>query len=273
MQRLLLLFLIIIFLLAGCAVSSDEEDEDTYLPTDDDDDEEDDDMIFDDDDDNDDNDSGDDDDDGIQRCPGRDDMILVPAGEFWFRYEGQRWETEGYEDELIFVDDFCIDEFEYPNIAGVEPTPVSWNEAEALCAAEGKRLCTGPEWQKACAGPDGFEYPWGGEWDDQMCNTHTDEGQPRDLAPSGEWPDCVSIYGVYDLCGNLSEWTSEVWQEGWPDMSLRGGGFNYNTDNTQQQDQNGFWSFSAYSQRCTSMHHHPPDVSPGDDGTRCCADL
>jgi formylglycine-generating enzyme required for sulfatase activity len=200
-------------------------------------------------------------------------MILIPAGSFVFRYDGERFEAEGLHDHAVDQAAFCIDEFEYPNQVGVLPTPVSWNDAQTLCAAEGKRLCTGEEWQKACAGPDGRQFTWGDAWDDQVCNTHTDQAQARQLAPSGAWPACRSYYGVYDMGGNVSEWTADVWQAGWPDMTVRGGGYNRNELNSQELKPDGFWQFTNYSQRCSSIHHHHPDVLMTDDGVRCCADL
>jgi len=209
----------------------------------------------------------------FERCPDRPEMMLVPAGWFVFRYDGPRFEAEGLADHDVDLAAYCIDEFEYPNQAGVEPTPLSWDQAEATCAAQGKRLCTGEEWQKACAGPEGGLFTWGDEWNDQVCNTHTDDFQARELAPSGSWPNCRSYYGVYDMGGNVSEWTAEIWQEGWSDMTVRGGGYNLNQFNMQELQPDGFWQFTGYSQRCSSIHHHEPDVLMLDDGARCCADL
>ena len=223
---------------------------------------------------------GPDDDDGsvldddvvISRCPEHEDMILIPAGLFAFRYQGQRFKAENLTDWLVELPAYCIDEFEYPNQAGVMPTPVTWDEAESLCAAAGKRLCSGEEWQKACAGPYGWRFPWGEMWSDSVCNTHTDKPRARETAASGAWPDCVSYYGVYDMTGNMSEWTNEVWQDGWPDKTIRGGSSNINEINSQSLQPDGFWQFETYSQRCSSIHHHESDVLMTDDGTRCCAD-
>ncbi|MDP8221996.1 MAG: SUMF1/EgtB/PvdO family nonheme iron enzyme [Candidatus Lernaella stagnicola] len=219
--------------------------------------------------------SDDDDDDTdspFPRCPGRPEMILIPASDFIFRYDGDRYDEAGLSSERIDLDDYCIDEFEYPNIAGEYPLPVSWNESAQLCAAIGKRLCSGPEWQKACTGPDNTVYPWGDKFDDQICNTHTDEWAAREVARAGAWPACISGYGVYDIAGNLSEWTEDIWQEGWQDRTVRGGGYNVNPANRQEKQPDGFWEFTAYSQACSSIHHHGPDSVLTDDGTRCCAD-
>ena len=48
---------------------------------------------------------------------------------------------------------FCIDRYEHPNVPGGQPTAcLIYADAERLCAAEGKRLCTPQEWETACVG-------------------------------------------------------------------------------------------------------------------------
>lgn len=207
-----------------------------------------------------------------EECPFA-DMLYIPAGEFLFRYEGDRFAAEGLEDELVYLEAFCIDRYEYPNRYQQYPASLNWYQAEEACAVDGKRLCTWQEWQKACTGPDSNIYPWGDDFEDNLCNTHTADLVARELAPSGDWPYCSSDYGVMDIAGNVSEWVADLWQEGWSDRSIAGGGYNINPNNSQELQEDGFWRFTSYSQRCSSVHHHPPEVGPEDDGARCCTDL
>src|SRR5262249_28421392 len=66
---------------------------------------------------------------------------------------------------------YCMDVFEYPNLEGVVPAVmVDWNDARRACAVEGKRLCTVPEWEFACEGPQMWPYPYGIERDATACN-------------------------------------------------------------------------------------------------------
>jgi len=105
---------------------------------------------------------------------------------------------------------FCIDVFEYPNVLGAMPVyDVTWVEAEALCFKEGKRLCTPTEWRAACSGPHGLRYPYGATYQPATCNTESEwmmNGSKAVL--SGAFPGCVNGSGVFDMSGNVSEWTA-----------------------------------------------------------------
>lgn len=137
----------------------------------------------------------------------------------------------------------CMDRYEYPNQPGVSPTVmVSWYEARRLCRAQGKRLCTETEWTFACEGEEGVPYPYGYDRDPDACVVDRSWKQfspnamsPRDGAqakaeldrlwqgmPSGSRAACKSPTGVYDMTGNVDEWT--VNETGQPfDSALKGG--------------------------------------------------
>ncbi len=105
---------------------------------------------------------------------------------------------------------FCIDRFEFPNVRGTFPQVVSGLEqASALCAEQGKRLCTRREWERACAGAEGRRYPYGNEFSPTRCPVRTQGRPPVPLQSSGSWPECKTPEGIYDLSGNLAEWVAE----------------------------------------------------------------
>jgi formylglycine-generating enzyme required for sulfatase activity len=122
---------------------------------------------------------------------------------------------------------FCIDEHEYPNLAGVKPAVmVDWHDAREACEIEGKRLCLASEWTLACEGSEQRPYPYGWERDREACNIDRPRPEPEpdfeafrrpraisaevarlDLrVASGERRGCVSEYGVRDMTGNVDEW-------------------------------------------------------------------
>lgn len=123
---------------------------------------------------------------------------------------------------------FCIDRFEYPNQKGAFPyVMVTYLESRDLCQAQGKRLCTEEEWTFACEGEEARPYPTGYTRDAAQCVIDESwdspkEGAllPRDTerageeiarifhgAPSGSARSCKSPFGVYDMTGNVDEWT------------------------------------------------------------------
>jgi len=96
----------------------------------------------------------------------------------------------------------CIDRYEYPNQAGAQPrSNVPYADASALCASQGKRLCTAQEWTYACGGLEGYTYPYGWQFDEDKCNA----GGSR-TETSGLRSKCISKFGVYDMSGNVFEW-------------------------------------------------------------------
>jgi formylglycine-generating enzyme required for sulfatase activity len=124
---------------------------------------------------------------------------------------------------------FCMDRFEYPNRKGEYPIILmSHPEASGLCAAQGKRLCTEIEWTFACEGDEALPYPYGYTRDDDACVVDRtwrqffgafQRGNPEREAileldylwqglPSGSKPKCKSPFGVYDMTGNIDEWTT-----------------------------------------------------------------
>ena len=90
------------------------------------------------------------------------------------------------------------------------PEPVIWHNAMAFCAWLGGRLPTAAEWEKAARGTDGRLYPWGNEWDLSHGNFSRYQEIPRSrswLTDVDSFPGGVSPYGVWEMMGNVREWT------------------------------------------------------------------
>jgi formylglycine-generating enzyme required for sulfatase activity len=110
---------------------------------------------------------------------------------------------------------------------------IDWRQANAYCAAQGKRLPTEQEWEFAARGKQGRLYPWGedppgadrlnacGAECSRMLTERLEQiGKSpwpamypeEDLAPAtapvGSLPSGATAAGLHDLAGNVWEWTA-----------------------------------------------------------------
>jgi len=110
-------------------------------------------------------------------------------------------------EDMIYVPEgnFCIDIYEYPNKKGATPKAnVSLDGARKLCQRVQKRLPTPEEWEMACMGQQKFIYGYGPNFDKTVCNS-----KRKNITVSGELIKCKNNYELYDMVGNLWEWTDD----------------------------------------------------------------
>lgn len=174
-------------------------------------------------------------------------MLLVPAG--YFIMGNENGDHDEMPMEEIYLRSFYIDKYEVTNekyslcveqnfcspqmfgyigkdyVSTYSDDPVysnypvifiNWNMAKTYCEWREARLPTEAEWEKAARGVDGRTYPWGEGIDCQhatydRCSYFSIWGMAYPT-PVGSHEIGVSPYGVFDMTGNVWEWTSSLYQ-------------------------------------------------------------
>jgi formylglycine-generating enzyme required for sulfatase activity len=107
---------------------------------------------------------------------------------------------------------------------------VTWFGAQAYCDFYGWRLPSEVEWEKAARGTDGRPFPWGNEIERNQTNFYSSHDLFEkifaglgDTTPVGfydgsvydgyQTEEAASPYGLYDMAGNVWQWTGDVYED------------------------------------------------------------
>jgi iron(II)-dependent oxidoreductase len=155
------------------------------------------------------------------------------------------WPEEALPALFEFVDQtgnagprYWIDGHHDPALATHPVVGISWYEASAYARWVGKRLLTDAEWTKAAAWPVETtpgrimqrRYPWGDSFESRRANLwNSSSGGTVSVE---QYQHGSTLGGVYQLIGNVWEWTSDEFTEGCDInghesfRTLHGGAFN-----------------------------------------------
>lgn len=189
--------------------------------------------------------------------PTPEDMVYIPAGNFImgsredvkndksFEFGfAKPWVADASPPREVYLEGYYIDKYEVSNadyekfvtatghkvpdhwkknkppenIDNHPVTNISWYDAIEYCKWKGKRLPTEAEWEKAARGADGRLYPWGNEFDFNRTNVSQSQSFETDTKEVKAYENGKSPYGVYNMTGNVWEWTLD-WYKPYPGSS------------------------------------------------------
>jgi len=182
---------------------------------------------------------------------------------------------------------------------GLEDHPVvhvAWGDAAAYAKWAGKDLPTEAEWEFAARGGlEGKEYAWGDElapggamlanyWQGLFPFANTLEDGWERTSPVRTYP--ANGHGLFDMIGNVWEWTRDWWQDNRPKAAgccavanPRGGTLRQSLDPTQPEIRIGRKVMKGGSHLCAAnycqryrpaaRHAETVDTSTGHIGFRC----
>jgi formylglycine-generating enzyme required for sulfatase activity len=219
-------------------------------------------------------------------------MVYVPGGTFAMGSSGADGDELERPQHAAKVAPFYIDMFEVTcreyqeSLAGgrssglslerlcprgteVPMTGLDWFEARAACVRRGKRLPTEEEWEFAARGATGQRYPWGDQWGPGLANAGGVSAGIAPVSPRGPSP-----FGVYDMVGNVWEWTESdlVGYEGaaLPSYVTRGGVAEQVVRG--KVIRGGSWQDEPQDVTATIRRGYPPrgqDIDYSNTGFRC----
>jgi gliding motility-associated lipoprotein GldK len=233
----------------------------------------------------------------------------MPRGSFIIRDS-----TPIYPDTLVWIRDFSYSYnepyakkyFSHPAYGNYPVVGVTWKQANAFCAwrsqylnsfleSKGRaqesdfRLPTEAQWEYAArGGRSQVPYPWGGPYlrNKKGCllanfkpgrGNYPEDGGLYTVRADAYWP---NDFGLYNMAGNVAEWTSSLYYEG---------AYNFQHDmnpdiryNAQESDpprmkrkvvRGGSWKDIGYFLQNSTRAYEYQDTAKSYIGFRCVIDL
>ena len=214
-------------------------------------------------------------------------MAYIPTGEFTMGSEVR--EKNEMPIHTVYLDGYWMDQTPVTNAmyllcmnAGQCETPtngyytysafadypvvfVSWDKANAYCEWTDSHLPTEAEWEKAARGTDQRSFPWGEGFDCSKANYDSCVGSTTivNRYESGKSP-----YGLYDMAGNVWEWTADWYDENYYANTPLSNPLGAATGDFRVL-RGGAWGFVNFDMRTSYRYKKLPETSTNNIGFRC----
>jgi formylglycine-generating enzyme required for sulfatase activity len=225
-------------------------------------------------------------------------MRLVPASEFIMGSDKGEIDEKPF--HYVYLEAYYIDKYEMTNEfysacvdAGICEQPkktnsdtrdsyygnsmysdypviyVDWNMAKTYCEWREAQLPTEAQWEKASRGTDGRTYPWGEDIDKTYANY--DNNADGDTTAVGSYEKGKSIYGVYDMAGNVWEWVTDWYSENYYQNSPPKNPSGPDTGKERVM-RGGAWDYFDEHARASDRQYDAPSSNNNSFGFRCARD-
>ncbi|MCI5072604.1 protein kinase [bacterium] len=192
----------------------------------------------------------------VKQCPSG--MKKVQGGSFEYGSDENDPDRNDLTEPLAKeskVKTFCMDQFEYSTQKNSLPrVNVSWQRALESCQQQKKRLCTAVEWEYACKSLEDSKYGFSTSFEQSQCAIQNDTFETQTLQNNSSKSACKNSLDIYNLSGNVLEWTQSSGKHS-PNSYVAKGG-------SMQRP--------LYQARCSAQIELDADLQEPDLGFRCC---
>lgn len=232
------------------------------------------------------------------------EMVIVPAGTFLMGsepYEISRAKNEGPRHSVNIAQPFAVGKYEVTfaewdycvadgGCNGYRPDDngwgrgnqpvinVSWKDAHAyidwLNRKTGKkyRLLSEAEWEYSARAGTTTVYYWGNDVGLNHANCHGcgSLGGKKKTVPVDRFQ--PNAFGLYNMLGNVWEWTQDCWNDSYNGAPANGGSWNKG-DCSLRVNRGGSWLYGPSEMRAANRNYDPIRDRDSNDGFRVARTL
>ncbi len=231
-------------------------------------------------------------------CP---EMVQIPGGTFRMGDLSGKGDADEKPVHEVSIRAFSVGKFEVTfaewdacvSAGGCSKTPndqgwgrgsrpvinVSWNDAQQyvkwLSGKTGKRyrLLTENEWEYVARAGTTTDYPWGNSASHEAANYGKDECCDGLAQGPDQWVNTSPVrsfppnpWGLYDVHGNVNEWTEDCWHETYAGAPTDGSAWTRGGDCTWRVVRGGSWYSGPRALRSAYRLWYTASVANGDLG-------